>query len=72
MSDIGWRTTVENINEPAGETHTLEPLPRPATWIVAVAVKPVGRRRSSWVFLNLVNDLVMPCLYRSCTSLVKY
>lgn len=32
--------TVEKMSDPAGETHTLEPRPRPATWIVAVAVKP--------------------------------
>jgi hypothetical protein len=37
---IGCRTTVENINEPAGEIQTLEPRPRPATWTVAVAVNP--------------------------------
>lgn len=37
---IGCRTTVLNIKEPAGETQTLEPRPRPATWTVAVKVRP--------------------------------
>jgi hypothetical protein len=44
---IGCRTIVLNIREPAGETQTLEPRPRPATWDVAVKVKPWGRRRRS-------------------------
>ena len=39
------------MSDPAGETHTLEPRPRPATWTVAVAVKPAGSRRSISVFL---------------------
>ena len=39
------------MSDPAGETHTFEPRPRPATWTVAVAVKPAGRRRSISVFL---------------------
>lgn len=38
----GCRTTVENIKAPAGETHTLDPRPRPATCAVAVAVNPCG------------------------------
>lgn len=50
-SETGWRTMVEKIRQPAGDTQTLSPRPRPATWTVAVAVKPVGRRRSIWVFL---------------------
>ena len=57
-SETGWRTMVEKIRQPAGDTQTLSPRPRPATWIVAVAVKPVGRRRSIWVFLIKVLWLV--------------
>lgn len=43
---------MENINDPAGETQMFVPRPRPATWTVAVAVKPVGRRLSIAVFLS--------------------
>lgn len=50
-NETGWRITVEKMRDPAGDTHTLEPRPRPATWVVAVAVKPWGSRRRSWVFL---------------------
>ena len=54
---MGCRMQVENIREPAGDTQTFDPRPRPATWTVAVAVKPEGRRRSIWVFLlTLVRD----------------
>ncbi len=42
---------VESIRDPAGETQTLEPRPRPATCTVAEAVKPVGRWWSNRVFL---------------------
>lgn len=49
--ETGWRTMVEKMRQPAGDTQTLLPRPRPATWTVVVAVKPVGRRRSNWVFL---------------------
>jgi hypothetical protein len=48
---IGWRIMVDNMRAPAGETHMLDPRPRPATWTVAVAVKPVGNLRSNCVFL---------------------
>lgn len=48
---IGWRTTVENIRAPAGDTQTFEPRPLPATWVVAVAVNPLGKLRSSLGFL---------------------
>lgn len=48
---------MENIREPAGETQTLVPRPRPATWTLAEAVKPLGRRRSSWVFLLMVSTV---------------
>lgn len=41
----------ERIRQPAGETQTFEPRPRPATWVVAVNVKPVGRLERSFVFL---------------------
>jgi len=51
VNSMGCRMQVENIIDPAGETQTLEPRPRPATWTVAEAVKPVGRWRSSLVFL---------------------
>ena len=51
VKETGWRTTVENKSDPAGETHILEPRPRPATCTVAVAVKPAGRRRKISVFL---------------------
>lgn len=57
----GWRMQVENISCPAGETHTFDPRPRPATWTVAVAVNPLGNLRSSWVFLlknKLLNNLL--------------
>jgi len=53
--DMSCRTTRENIREPAGETHTFVPRPRPATWTVAEAVKPVGRRRRICVFLSTVS-----------------
>lgn len=39
-NETGWRMTVEKMSDPAGDTHTFDPRPRPATWIVAVAVKP--------------------------------
>lgn len=42
---------VENIKEPEGEIQGFRPRPRPATWTVAVNVRPVGRRRSVCVFL---------------------
>ena len=43
---------MENINDPAGETQKFVPRPRPATCTVAVAVKPVGRRLRTAVFLK--------------------
>ena len=46
------RRTVLNISEPGGETQTFEPRPRPATWVVAVAVKPLGRLLSRVGFLH--------------------
>lgn len=48
----GWRSTVENISAPAGDTQTFDPRPRPATWVVALAVKPLGSLRSSLGFLT--------------------
>lgn len=58
-SETEWRTIVENIRQPAGDTQTLSPRPRPATWTVAVAVKPAGRRRNIWVFLIKVRQWVL-------------
>ena len=43
---------VENMSDPAGDTHTFEPRPRPATCTVAEAVKPVGSLCKSWTFLT--------------------
>lgn len=51
---IGCRTTVEKISAPAGEIQTLEPRPRPATWTVAVAVNPFGKRWSNFMFLDVM------------------
>ena len=42
---------VENTSAPIGDTQTLDPRPRPATWSVATAVKPLGRRCRSSKFL---------------------
>ena len=47
VRDIACRTTVENMSDPGGDTHTFVPRPLPETCTVAVAVKPVGRSRSS-------------------------
>jgi hypothetical protein len=41
----------DKINDPAGDTQTFEPLPRPATCVVAVQVKPFGSLDSNFVFL---------------------
>ena len=62
LKDAGWRITVENINEPAGETQTFEPRPLPATWVVVVAVNPVGRCRRSLVFLASLSTQYMVIL----------
>jgi hypothetical protein len=51
-SERGWLRHVDKIRDPAGDTQTLDPRPRPATWTVAVAVKPFGSRERSLVFLN--------------------
>jgi hypothetical protein len=40
------------MREPGGETQILEPRPRPASWVVAVKVVPVGRRRRRRVFFS--------------------
>lgn len=50
----GCFTTVENMRDPAGETQTLAPRPRPAICAVAVAVNPCGNWRSSFIFLLFV------------------
>lgn len=39
----GWRSTVEKMRDPDGDTQTFEPRPLPATWVVAVAVNPFGK-----------------------------
>lgn len=49
----GWLMTVDMMRQPAGASHTLVPRPRPATCVVAVAVKPVGSFSSSFGFLFL-------------------
>lgn len=67
-NETGWRMTVEKISDPAGDTHTLDPRPRPATWIVALAVKPWGSRRSIWVFLYWVSDFLL-YLWNICVLL---
>ncbi len=71
VKDIGWRTRVENMSDPAGETHTLEPRPRPATWMVAVAVKPAGRRRRISVFL-FCSVLIYVCSNMRVSVLLEY
>ena len=48
----------ERFNDPAGDTHTLEPRPRAASWVVAVNVKPVGRFESSFAFLFLISTVL--------------
>lgn len=55
VSFMGCFITVLNIREPGGETQTLEPRPRPAIWVVAVAVKPVSRcfRRKGFLCVGL-------------------
>jgi hypothetical protein len=55
LSTIACFKHTENTKDPAGETQTLEPRPRPATWVVAVAVKPAGRFESNFAFLLLVS-----------------
>lgn len=51
----GWLMTVEKSRLPAGATQTLAPRPRPATWVVAVRVKPVGSLERSLWFLAVVS-----------------
>lgn len=48
----GWLITVDMIRHPAGASHTLEPLPLPATCVVAATVKPIGSFDSSFGFLD--------------------
>ena len=55
VSMIGCRNTVLNMRAPGGATQTLEPRPRPAIWVVAVAVKPGGRCLRSLGFLGEVS-----------------
>lgn len=51
LSSIGCFMHTDKINDPAGDTQTFEPLPRPATCVVAVQVKPFGSLDSNFVFL---------------------
>src|SRR6478609_11989746 len=53
----GWSMTVEKSREPGGASQTLLPLPRPATCVVAVNVKPVGTLERILGFLYIVLDL---------------
>lgn len=50
--EIGCVRQRERISEPAGETQMFDPRPRPASWVVAVNVKPAGRRVRRLVFLR--------------------
>ncbi len=55
LSCIACFMHTENTNDPAGDTQTFEPRPRPANWVVAVNVKPVGRFESSFAFLQIIS-----------------
>lgn len=72
LRSMEWGIQTENTRDPAGETQTLEPRPRPATWVVAVSVKPSGRLVKSFIFLfasaccednNWKEELTFPALY---------
>src|SRR4051812_48603322 len=52
----GGVMTVDIMSAPCGDTQTLEPRPRPATWVVAVKVKPVGSVARSFGFLWLLSQ----------------
>lgn len=52
MMETGCLTTMENIRDPGGETQTFDPRPRPATWMAATAVRPLGSLESSFGFLT--------------------
>ena len=52
LSSIGCFMVVEKIRQPGGDTHTFEPLPRPAIWVVAVQVNPGGILESNFAFLD--------------------
>jgi len=53
-----WFMQTEKIRQPAGETQTLDPRPRPATWVVAVSVNPVGSLDRSFGFLCFISVLI--------------
>ncbi len=55
LSSIGCFMVVDQIRQPGGETQTFEPRPRPATWVVAVMVKPGGKVERSFGFLRWVS-----------------
>jgi hypothetical protein len=46
---------IDHSNDPAGETQTFDPRPRPATWVVAVNVNPLGKWVRSFEFLELIS-----------------
>lgn len=48
----GWLITVDIMQHPAGASQTFVPRPRPATWVVAAKVKPVGSLERSFGFLR--------------------
>lgn len=52
---MGCFMQTDQTKDPAGETQTFDPRPRPATCVVAVSVKPVGRLESNLIFLSRVN-----------------
>jgi hypothetical protein len=55
LNSMGCFIQTEKTSDPAGETHTFEPRPRPATCVVAVHVNPVGRWARSFAFLLSVS-----------------
>jgi hypothetical protein len=54
LSTIACFMHIDHNNDPAGETQTLDPRPRPAIWVVAVNVNPFGTRVRSFEFLGSV------------------
>lgn len=49
--------TVDMMRQPSGASQTFEPRPRPATWVVAARVKPVGSLERSFGFLGVVSPV---------------
>ena len=50
----GTRTRMENCRHPAGESHVLEPRPRPVSWNVARETSGAGRDARKEGFLRLL------------------